>query len=85
MADTANDLLFEISNGFSNLCDSPEKTNLIVLLLHDVTGIKKKDVRLLLKYGPQIEEIYGTDQDFKVNKKPKAKIGAKAKTKKKKA
>lgn len=74
-----------ITDDFKQLCSRPEKINLAVLLLHDVTGLKKKDIRLMLEYGPQLDDIYSKDQDFSVNKKPKAKIGAKAKTKKKKA
>jgi hypothetical protein len=81
----AEDLLFDITRGFELLTDSPEKTNLIVLLLHDVTGQKKKAIRELLKYGKKLEEIYAQDQDFSVNKRPEAKISVKTQTKRKKA
>ena len=39
----------------------------------------------MLEYGPQLAKIYTKDQDFSVNKKPKAKIGKKTSKKKKKA
>jgi hypothetical protein len=70
-----------ISEDFKQLCSRPEKINLAVLLLHDVTGLKKKDIRLMLEYGPRLDDIYSQDQDFSVNKKPKAKIRTNAKAK----
>ena len=85
MENHAPNLLVEISTGFDGLTDSPEKTSMIVLLLHDVTGLKKKDIRLMLEHGPKLSEIYSNDQDFSVNKKPEAKMKGKAKGKKKKA
>ena len=74
-----------ISDDFKQLCSRPEKVNIAVLLLHDVTGLKKKDIKLLLEYGPRLADIYSNEQDFKVNKKPRSKIGKKIKGKKGKA
>lgn len=73
--------LNEIQDDFKQLTNNEEKENLAVLLLHDVTGIKKKDIKQVLKYGPQLFDIYSKKQDFQVNKKPSAKV-TKAKAKK---
>lgn len=70
-----------IADDFKQLCSRPEKVNLIVLLLHDLTGVKKKVIKELLEHGPELHDIYSEDQPFTVNKKPDAKI--KNKTKKK--
>lgn len=67
-------VLVDIQEDFKNLTREPEKENLTVLLLHDVTGIKKKDIKKILEYGPQLYEIYSKNQDFTVNKKPSAKL-----------
>lgn len=74
-------ILKDISQDFGKITKNPEKENLAVLLLHDVTGIKKKDIKQVLKYGPQLFDIYSKKQDFQVNKKPSAKV-TKAKAKK---
>ena len=81
----ACDILADISDTFFSLTTTPEKTALVVLLLHDVTGLKKKDIRKILEYGPQLAEIYSKDRDFRVNKGSKVKIGVKTKAKKWKA
>lgn len=63
---------------------TPEKANLVVLLLHDVTGVKKKDIKAILKYGLELARIYEAEQDFNLNETPKGKTGARPKTKKSK-
>ena len=78
-------LIKSIAKDFKSLSSTPEKANMVVLLLHDVTGVKKKDIKKVLLHGIDVEEIYSKEQDFKVNKKPKAKKGIKTKAKKKKA
>lgn len=68
-----NKILKDISESFSALTDSPAKKNMVVMMLHDFTGVKKKDIKLLLDCGPNVYQTYSIEQDFKVNKNPKAK------------
>lgn len=75
----------EIARDLQDLASTPEKANLVVLLLHDVTGVKKKDIKKILEYGPKLDEIYSTDQDFQLNKTPEGKTRAQTGTKFKKA
>lgn len=85
MMSDAQEAIIKITEGFIDITSDPESISLAVLLLHDVTGLKKKDIRKVLEYGPQLSRIYSKNQDFSVNKKPKAKIGAKTKAKRKRA
>lgn len=63
-----------IQEDFQQLCSRPEKVNLAVMMIHDITGLKKKDIKKMLDYGTRVDDIYSQDQDFKVNKKPSAKV-----------
>lgn len=78
--DGYNQILKEFSDGLSSLVDHPAKVNMLVMLLHDVTGVKKRDIKLILKHGPELHKIYSMEQDFKVNKNPKAKLKKKSET-----
>jgi len=69
-----NQTLKEITESFKQISDDNVKANIVVLILHDLTGVKKKDIKKILKYGPLIEKAYTKDQSFTVNKKAVAKL-----------